>query len=144
MIKKSLISSLALALALGVGVSAAQASDTNLYHRLGGKKAINAIVIEFINNINADNRISVRFAHTDLVHLKKMLDAQICADSGGPCKYKGKSMKDAHAGMNIQDSEFNALVEDLVKALDEHKVQDKEKNDLLDILGPMKPDIVGQ
>jgi len=144
MFKKRLFGSFALMLALGIGVSAAYAQDKNLYDRLGGKKAIAVVVTEFVGNVGADVRINGRFAHTNLKHLKKMLVAQICAGSGGPCKYTGKSMKDAHAGMNIQDAEFNALVEDLVKALDKFNVPDKEKNDLLAILGPMKPDIVGQ
>jgi len=39
---------------------------------------------------------------------------------------------------------FNALVEDLVKALDQFKVGATEKNELLGALGPMKGDIVGQ
>src|SRR5208283_5659698 len=125
MFKKNLFGPLALVLALGLGVSAAQAADKSLYERLGGKKAITAVVAEFVGNVGADTRINGRFAHTDLTHLKKMLVAQICAGSGGPCKYTGKSMKEAHAGMNIQDVEFSALVEDLVKALDTFKVQEK-------------------
>jgi hemoglobin len=51
-------------------------------------------------------------------------------------------MKDAHTGMSISTADFNALVEDLVKALDKFKVGEKEKNELLGILGPMKSDIV--
>jgi hemoglobin len=144
MFKRGLIAPIVVALALGLGVATAQAAEKSLYDRLGGKKAITAVVAEFVGNVGADARINGRFAHTDLTHLKKMLVAQICAGSGGPCKYTGKDMKAAHAGMNIQDAEFSALVEDLVKALDKFKVPEKEKNDLLGILGPMKPDIVGQ
>ena len=48
------------------------------------------------------------------------------------------------AGMGITDAQFNALVEDLVKSLDKFKVPEKEKGELLGILGPMKPSIVGQ
>ena len=51
-------------------------------------------------------------------------------------------MKQAHAGMGISTADFNALVEDLVKALDKLKVGEKEKNELLSVLGPMKGDIV--
>jgi hemoglobin len=53
-------------------------------------------------------------------------------------------MKSAHRGMNVTDAQFNALVEDLVKTLDKFKVPAKEKGELLAILGPLKPDIVGQ
>jgi len=64
--------------------------------------------------------------------------------SGGPCKYTGKDMKTAHKGMGITDADFNALVEDLVKALDKNHVGATEKSELLGALGAMKGDIVGQ
>ena len=71
----------------------------------------------------------------------KLVD-QICEASGGPCKYKGKNMKDAHRNMGVKDEHFNALVENLVRALDKFQVGEKEKNELLGALGPMKGDIV--
>jgi hemoglobin len=40
------------------------------------------------------------------------------------------------------EGEFNALVEDLVKALDKFNVKEKEKNELLGKLAPLKSDIV--
>jgi hemoglobin len=53
-------------------------------------------------------------------------------------------MRTAHKGMNITDAQFNALVEDLKKTFDKFKVPEKEQGDLLAVLGPMKPQIVGQ
>jgi hemoglobin len=119
------------------------ASDAKpLYDRLGGMDAITAVVDEFVANVAADTRINAMFANADIKNLKTKLVAQICQASGGPCEYKGKNMKDAHTGMNIKDADFNALVEDLVKALDKFKVPEKEKGELLAALGPMKADIV--
>ena len=51
-------------------------------------------------------------------------------------------MKTAHRGMGVSEADFNALVEDLVKALDKFNVGQTEKNELLGALGPMKGDIV--
>ena len=116
----------------------------SLYDRLGGKPAITAVVDNFIGNVAGDTRINKRFATADIPRLKRMLVDQICQASGGPCTYTGASMKDAHKGMKITDAEFNSLVEDLVKSLDEFKVGAQEKNDLLSALGGMKPDIVNQ
>jgi hypothetical protein len=67
---------------------------------------------------------------------------QICQASGGPCKYMGKDMKAAHMGMGVSGPDFDALVEDLVGALDKFKVGTHEKEQLLGALGPMKTDIV--
>ena len=44
--------------------------------------------------------------------------------------------------MGIDQAAFDALVEDLVKALDKFSVAEREKGELLAILGPMKADIV--
>jgi len=122
--------------------SKAATKAKSLYDRLGGKKSITAVVDEFVARVVADKRINAFFAKANAPKLKKNLVDQICQASGGPCKYTGKSMKEAHKGMGISSADFNVLVEDLVGALDKFKVGEKEKNDLLGALGPMKSDIV--
>ena len=52
-------------------------------------------------------------------------------------------MKTTHAGMKVSNADFDALVEDLVKALDTFKVPAAEKGELLGLLGSMRKDIVG-
>ena len=116
----------------------------SLYDRLGCQGAITVVVDDFVGNVAADNRINKFFAKTDIPRLERLLVEQICAGTGGPCTYTGRDMKSAHAGMGITDAQFNTLVEDLVKSLDKFKVPEKEKGELLGILGPMKPSIVGQ
>jgi hemoglobin len=120
-----------------------------LYTRLGGISAISAVTDKFLTNVASDNVINSRFSAaasnpSRLQLLRNNLIDQICAGSGGPCQYKGKTMLEVHTGMNITEAEFNALVGDLVAALNTFNVPEKEKNDLLAILGPMKTDIVGK
>jgi hemoglobin len=116
----------------------------NLYSRLGGVDAIRAVVREFVARVAADDRINAFFRGVDIPHLERMLTDQICSATGGPCTYTGKSMREVHTGMNLTDAHFNALVEDLVGALDRYNVPVREKNELLGALGGMKPDIVGR
>jgi len=125
----------------------AQGKEKSLYDRLGGKKAITAVVDEFVGRVAADARINSFFAATAadpqrLASFKMKLVDQICQASSGPCKYMGKDMKSAHMGMGISGPQFEALVSDLAGALDKFKVGDKEKGELLGVLGPMKPQIV--
>ena len=117
-------------------------ANKSLYDRLGGKGAISAVVDQFVANVAADSRINGRFATTDIPRLKGHLVDQVCAATGGPCTYKGRDMKTTHAGMRITSGDFGALVEDLVMALDTFKVPGREKEELLNLLGPMKRDIV--
>lgn len=124
----------------------AQAQKT-LYQRLGERKAIVAVVDDFVANCAADARINKFFAATAkdparLAAFKTNLVDQICEASGGPCKYKGKDMKTAHAGMGISNADFDALVEDLVKTLNTFKVAAADQKALLGVLGPMRGQIV--
>ena len=117
----------------------------SLYDRLGGKDAIKAVVHDFVGNVGADKRINHFFAKTNLPKLEGLLVDQVSAATGcTTCKYKGKTMADAHKGMHVTDDDFTALVEDLTKSLDKFKVGDKEKGELLGALGGMKGDIVGK
>jgi hemoglobin len=130
-----------------LATTASAASEKTLYQRLGGKKAITAgrRVCRQSGRRQPDQRLFQEHGirpEKRLAHFKMNLVDQICEASGGPCKYKGKDMKTAHAGMGITDADFNALVEDLVGALDKFRVGAQEKNDLLGALGPMKKDIV--
>jgi hemoglobin len=126
-----------------VGCANMQAQqEKSLYERLGGQKAIVAVVDDFVGNVAADKRINGFFARTDVPRLKRLLAEQICAGTGGPCAYTGRDMKSTHAGMGVQQVHFNALAEDLVKTLNKFNVPEKEQKELLAILGPMSKDIV--
>ncbi len=118
------------------------APQKSLYERLGGEASIKAVVDEFVANVGADTRINKYFANANLDRLKGHLVNQIGEASGGPQQYTGRDMKTAHAGMGIDEPAFNALVEDLVKALDKFSVPEQEKSELLAVLEPMKSDIV--
>ncbi len=118
-----------------------------LFTNLGGLPAITAVVDQFLANVVGDNRINKFFTQTvanpeRVAALRQNLIDQVCAGAGGPCTYKGKDMKSAHRNMMITDAEFDALVDDLIKALDKFSVPLPEKAALLGVLAPMRADIV--
>ena len=117
-------------------------AEKSLYERLGGKEAITAVVDDFVGGVAADKRINGFFANANIPRLKMHLVNQICEASGGPCKYTGGDMKTVHRGMGVTGAAFDALVGDLVATLDKFKVGEREKKELLGVLGPMKKDIV--
>jgi len=125
----------------------APAAMPSLYKRLGRREGIATVVNDFTANMAADTRVNDRFKDAkpaELEQFKTKLADQICEASGGPCSYYGKDMKTAHKGMNISEAEWGATIENLVKALDKNNVDARSKQELLDALGPMKKDIVGQ
>jgi hemoglobin len=118
------------------------AATKTLFERLGGTPAITAVCDEFVNRTTTDPRIKYRFINTDPASLERLLTEFVSQATGGPVTYTGRDMTTSHAGMELVDEEFTALVEDLVAALDKFKVPDREKAELLGALGPLKPQIV--
>ena len=109
------------------------------FHEQAG---IDRIIDDFVGRITTDSRISERFQNANLVRLRLELKQQVCYLTGGPCSYTGKDMKTAHAGMNLQNLDFNALAEDLQLAMDKEQVPFHDQNRLLAKLAPMQRAIV--
>lgn len=126
--------------------SAKSAAQPSLYQRLGGEAGITKVVNDFVTIVAADENIKEKhrkhFLEGDVALLKKKLVDQIGEATGGPQKYTGKNMKDAHKGLEITNKDFNALAADLVKALDMNKVPEDAKKELLAMLETMRKDVV--
>jgi hemoglobin len=118
------------------------AAEKSLYERLGGEAAISAVIDDFVARVAADARVNGKFARSNVERVKFHLKEQVCAATGGPCKYTGLSMTEAHRNMKVTEGEFGALVEDLVATLDKFNVPEKEKGELLSVLGGLKSQIV--
>ena len=115
-----------------------------LYHALGGTEGITHVVDVFLQRINGDARINTLFHNVDHDDLRRLVIEQLCAATGGPCRYTGRSMEEAHSGLNLTDADFKAFVDDLVAAMNQLKVAKPNQKKLLALLAPMKPQIVGQ
>lgn len=113
-----------------------------LYDRLGGLPAIQAVVAEFQKNVAKDERINAPFGLADLQLLNERLVTFFCQATGGPCRYEGRDMKSAHAGMGVTGNQFGALVEALVASLTTCGVPEAEQREILGALAPLQGDIV--
>ncbi len=136
---------IAIIVVLGTLVLAGCATDRGqrrLYDELGGQAGIEAIVEGLLFILVDDPRIGHHFADSDIVRLREKLIEQICVEAAGPCIYTGKDMQLAHEGQNISDADFNALVEDLVDAMEAQGVPVAAQNRLLKQLAKMHAKIV--
>lgn len=124
------------------GVSPARA-DT-LYDALGGQPNLVRIVDALVHHCLADDRIKHTFDDTNIDRLKRLLVAQFCELSGGPCVYRGRDMRKSHSDLRLTTAHFNALVENLQSAMDENEVPFRTQNRLLALLAPMLPDTIGR
>ena len=116
--------------------------DGSLYERLGGVDAITAVTRAAVDRQMKDDRISQKYARTNVDRLIKEFVDQVCQATGGPCTYTGRSMTEAHHNMGVTSGEFQAFVEDVVAVLDGFKVGKAEQDELLNILAPLQGEIV--
>ena len=123
-------------------VSTAHPAPGSLYERLGGTAKVTAVVNDTIDRVAADPSMNQSFDKVDLKRVKALLVEQICALTGGGCTYTGDSMKDVHAGHKIRNAEFYGLVEVLRDSMRKHDIPLSARNELLEILAPMKRDVV--
>lgn len=118
-------------------------SDTqaSLYERLGGQTGIAAIVENIWDNHISNPLVKNRYAASDPENVKRLVREFFGAGIGGPETYTGRNMLEAHKGMNINDEEFVAVVDDVLKALTQNGIDQKEKDEVLCILYSMKAEI---
>lgn len=132
---------LVLVLALALVTTAAEADDT-LFQDMGGKDNVTRIAVDTADNFIADPRIKATFDNTNMDRFKVLLAEQFCQVAGGGCEYHGRNMADTHKGLHLANSDFNAVVEDLQKAMDKNGVSFATQNRFLARLAPMQHDIV--
>ena len=130
--------------ALLAACAASPPRDASLYDRLGGRDGIARTVDAILERVLADARINALFTATDPAELAPLLTDQICAAAGGPCTYTGRSMEEAHAGLDIGEAQFAAFVEDAIAGMESQGVPADAQQALLGTLGAMKPQIVGR
>lgn len=125
--------------------SGAMMQQKSLYQRLGSYDAIAGVVDDFIGRLIADPQITRFFtgASTDTKNrIRQFIVDQLCAATGGPCVYVGRSMKTVHAGLGITEADWQSTVKHLVATLDRFNVPQKEKDEVLAAISSMKGDIV--
>jgi hemoglobin len=126
------------------GQKPAAAAET-LYKRLGGYDALAAVTDDFLGRLIEDPRFAKFFVghSTDSKNrIRQLIVDQLCAVTGGPCVYTGRSMKESHAGLGLAEEDWNASVVLLVATLDKFQVPQKEKDDVLALVSTLKGDIV--
>lgn len=134
----------------------------SLFERLGGEPGISNIVADFTPRALEDPRVnwarkgetrggfsfhrnqSVAWPETpqNVAQLKLHLIQFLCLTTGGPARYDGKEIKQAHADMHIMNAEFDAAVGDLKATLDKLRIPNQEQKELLAIIESTRPQIV--
>ncbi|RNC68448.1 MAG: group 1 truncated hemoglobin [Desulfuromonadales bacterium] len=119
-----------------------------LYEKIGGEKAIDAAVDLFYKKVLADDRIKHFFDGVDMKKQGKMQKNFLTFAFGGPHNYSGKNMKAAHARLiaekGLNDSHFDAVLENLASTLRELGVADELIRQAAAVAESVRDDVVGR
>lgn len=87
------------------------------YEAVGGGPAVKAVVDDFYVRVLTDARLAPFFSGVDLPRLKRHQALLVTKVLGGPDRYTGRPLRDAHTGMNVTADDFARVVGHLVAAL---------------------------
>jgi len=123
----------------------ALAEDKSLYERIGGYDAIAAVTDDFLARLEKDDKLGRFFqgvSDDSVIRIRQHVIDLICAQTGGPCKYTGRDMKTAHAGLGITKADWDRSNQRFGETLAKFKVPDKEQKELAALLAPLEKLIV--
>ena len=119
----------------------------SLFNRLGGEAAVDAAVDIFYRKVLADDRISEFFDGVDMDKQAAKQKAFLTMAFGGPNSYTGEDMRKGHAHLvarGLNDSHFDAVVENLGNTLKELGVSDDLIGEVAAIAETTRSDVLGR
>ena len=114
-----------------------------LYERLGGHDGITRLVTDIVDNHYRNPLIKTRFEQIkDRAAVERHSVEFLSAGSGGPQAYTGRDLLTTHKGMNINEQELIAAIDDIVMAMGKNQLDASVQNEVVAILYSLKGDVV--
>jgi hemoglobin len=120
----------------------------SLYERLGGVNNIAMVIDDVIERsyvdpvFEANPRIAAAHRRFPKPMYKYQATTLACMAMGGPCKYTGRSPKEAHKDLQITEVEWQELIKIFHDSMDKFKVPAKEQAEVVAILESQKANVV--
>jgi hemoglobin len=121
----------------------ATTTDT-LYARLGGEDAIAHVTSAFYGAVLQDPSLAPHFDGTDMSRQAGMLTAFLVLATGGPDAYRGRGLREAHAGLDIGDREFDLVIGHLAAALAAADVAGDDIALIASVAETVRADVLGR
>ena len=125
--------------------------EPTLYERLGGIFAIAAVVDAFSDRLLKNPKIVEANSYLHEWHtakypgrlpgLKWLRTLWLASLAGGPFQYTGREMRDAHFDLRISPAVFDEVAAELSLTLDQFKVPEREKGEVLGAFAAWKGEV---
>jgi len=142
------ILALAWATLAGCAHQAPEPAPPSLYERLGGIDKIAVVVDDVIERsyvdpvFAANPRIHEAHMRFPKAVYKYNATALACQVMGGPQVYTGRSLKEAHQHLKVNEKEWQALIRIFRDSMNSFKVPAKEQDEIIAIIESTKGEIV--
>jgi hemoglobin len=124
------------------------AAGPSLYERVGGVNNIAMLMDDVIERsyaspvFKANRRVHEAHMRFPRPIYKYQATTLACMVMGGPCKYTGRSPKEAHKDLGITEVEWQELIKIFHDSMDGFKVPPKEQAEVIAIVESAKADVV--
>jgi hemoglobin len=116
--------------------------DGSIYDKIGGEPALVKVVDDFYERVLADAQLAGFFAGANMTRLKGRQVAFFAQALGGPELYDGATMRDAHAGRGITQSDFDKVAVHLTESLYAVGLAEDMVGQIIGAIAPLAPEIV--
>ena len=117
--------------------------STSLYERLGGERAIAAVVQDFYGRVLSDPELAPFFAGVETERLARMQREFFAAALGGPIRYSGRPLNAVHAGLGIRPRHLARFLEHLMATLADRALTESDRYDVYSRIHRYADDITG-
>ncbi|TYL49414.1 group 1 truncated hemoglobin [Marinomonas sp. IMCC 4694] len=109
---------------------------------MGGAGVVEAVTDNFIKEISFNETIYRYFEKSNITRFREKFIEHLCVSTGGPCHYTGDTMLRVHQGQNISEADFNTTVDLLVSAMEDAGLSYPQQNKVLNVLAPMRDEML--
>ena len=122
-------------------------SELTLFDRLGGESTIQGVAADFYDRVIADRRLEPFFGQIEMAHQLDQLTAFLIMGLGGPDRYRGRGMREAHAEaveQGLSDRHFDCVIEHLDAAFASIGAEEKDIAQVQALVAILRQDVLGR
>lgn len=116
--------------------------EISLYYAIGGRRSLVAAVHQFYDRLFADPEIAPFFPSGVTTQHKAYLVTVLGEALGGPERYRGPDLAEAHRHLGITDHHFNLVAGHLDGTLADLKVSRTVIDQIIAIVATLRPVVV--
>ena len=118
--------------------------EKSLYEQIGGADGISRLVDAFYARVLADPELKRFFAGIEMDKLRRMQEELFSSALGGPMRYSGRSMFQAHRHLKVGLADYQRFIRHLFDTLDDagFGLSEQERYEVIGRLNILTNDVI--